>query len=81
MGTKVQNIKSNRPKRQKAFHEMTFIEKVACKAECSTRAVRYVLAGQRGHKTLLANKILLTAAIIEERENKLLKEIIRVVNF
>ena len=60
---------------------MSFVEKVAYQVGCSTRMVHYVLNEKRNHQTYTAQKILIAAAITEERENKLLQEVRRIVNF
>lgn len=76
MNTKVHNKKSKRVKKR---YETSLCEKVAKITGCSSRMVRYVLDEKRCQETELAQKILIAAAIIEERENKLLEEIKRVV--
>lgn len=60
---------------------MSFLEKVATMAGCTTRMVRYVLNEKRNQETDTAQRILIAAAIIEERENKLLEEVKQVINF
>lgn len=77
MDTKVTKIKTKRVRKN---HEMPFTEKVALMAGCSTRMVRYVLDEKRNQETETAQKILLAAAIIEEKENRLIEEIKRIVN-
>lgn len=60
---------------------MCLTEKVAHSVGCSSRMVRYILEGKRNQETEMAQKILIAAAVIEERENRLLDEVKRIVKF
>ena len=73
------NIKDIKTKRTKEVHELTYIEKVALSAGCSTTMVGYVLRGERNQETATAQRILIAAEVIKEKENHLLQEVKRLV--